>query len=107
MQIEKIRLFQFRNYEEITIDLHSDMNIFVGKNGSGKTNILEAINYCAIGKSHRAAADTEVIKKGKEEALCESVVKDNLIKYDISVHFKRGNNIKKEIQINHEKIKND
>lgn len=104
MRIEKIRLFNFRNYEETKIDLHPGMNVFFGKNGSGKTNILEAVHFCAVGKSHRTSVDHETVMNGKDEAACEAVVKDSFTGYEISVRIKVSHNIKKEVYINRERV---
>ena len=61
----------FRNYEEQEITLNKDINIFYGNNAQGKTNILEAIYLCAIGKSFQTNQDQELIKIGKEKATVE------------------------------------
>ena len=52
MIIHSLKLRNFRNYEEIEILPHPGVNILFGQNGSGKTNLLEAIHYCALGRSH-------------------------------------------------------
>jgi DNA replication and repair protein RecF len=53
MWIEKIKLENFRNYENQEIILNKNMNIFYGENAQGKTNIIEAIFFASIGKSFR------------------------------------------------------
>ena len=53
MIIQELTLRNFRNYEETRLTPHEGVNLFFGANGSGKTNLLEAIHYCALGKSHR------------------------------------------------------
>ena len=53
MIIRKINLLNFRNYSKCNITLNNKMNIFVGDNAQGKTNILEAITILALTKSHR------------------------------------------------------
>ncbi len=66
MYIEKIKLTNFRNYEKEEINLDKNINIFYGNNAQGKTNILESIYLCAIGKSYRTNKDIELINKNKE-----------------------------------------
>ena len=44
--------------------LAGDYLCIVGENGSGKTNLLEAVHYCALGRSHRTGLDREVVRKG-------------------------------------------
>ena len=61
MYIKKIKLINFRNYREQEIELSKKMNVFYGYNAQGKTNILEAIYLCAIGKSFRTKKEKELI----------------------------------------------
>ena len=68
MYINKIKLNNFRNYEEQEILLNPNINIFYGDNAQGKTNIIESIFLCAIGKSFRTTNDKEMIKFNKENA---------------------------------------
>ena len=62
MQIETIRLRDFRNYHSLILTPHPGVNILLGQNGSGKTNLLEAVHYCALGRSHRTGLDREVVR---------------------------------------------
>ena len=62
MYITNIKLTNFRNYNEQQITLNPNLNIFYGDNAQGKTNILEAIFLCSIGKSFRTSKDKELIK---------------------------------------------
>lgn len=56
----------YRNYTSLDIHLSNDVNIFYGNNGQGKTNLLEAVFYTAIGKSFRNTKDFDVIRSGQE-----------------------------------------
>jgi DNA replication and repair protein RecF len=72
MKIEAIRLRNFRNFDELSVASFSDgINIFRGPNGSGKTNLLEAISLGSLGKSCRAALDSEMVQFGREAAIVE------------------------------------
>ena len=71
MFIENIRLENFRNYEKQEIKLNKKVNIIYGDNAQGKTNIIESIFICSMGKSFRAKKDKELIKLGKEKACVE------------------------------------
>lgn len=71
MYIKNIKLNNFRNYESQQIDLSEGINLFVGDNAQGKTNILEAIFLCAIGKSFRAKKEKELIKMGEDSSYVE------------------------------------
>ncbi len=61
MFIKNIKLENFRNYRELNCDFHPQVNIFLGQNAQGKTNLLEAIYFTSIGKSFRTLKDKELI----------------------------------------------
>ena len=71
MWINKIVLNNFRNYSSQEIELNKDINIFYGENAQGKTNIIESVYLCSVGKSFRAKKDQELIKFNKEKAVVE------------------------------------
>lgn len=71
MYLKKIKLVNFRNYKEQQIELSPNMNLFFGENAQGKTNILEAVFLCAIGKSFRAKKEKELINLEEKEAFVE------------------------------------
>ncbi len=71
MWINNIKLKNFRNYEEQEILLNKGINVFYGENAQGKTNIIESIFLCSMGKSFRAKKDNELIKFEKEQAKVE------------------------------------
>ncbi len=62
MYIKKISLKNFRNYKEQEISFHRGINIFYGDNAQGKTNLIEAIFLCSMGKSFRSKKDKELIQ---------------------------------------------
>lgn len=62
MYIKKINLKNFRNYENQEIELNQGTNIFYGDNAQGKTNIVEAVFLCSMGKSFRSKKDSELVK---------------------------------------------
>lgn len=68
MYIKKVKLDNFRNYENQEINLKDGINIIYGNNAQGKTNIIEAIFLCSMGKSFRAKKDKELINFSKEKA---------------------------------------
>ena len=101
MWIKNIKIKNFRNYEQEEIKLEKNINIFYGKNAQGKTNIIEAIFLCSLGKSFRAKKDNEMIKLNEKNAIVEIEYeksdRDGKIKIEI------GN--KKNIYLNGIKIK--
>lgn len=66
LKITKINLFNFRNYEKITFNFGEKINIILGKNGVGKTNILEAIYLISNLRSFRITNELELIKNDKD-----------------------------------------
>ena len=68
MYIKKIELNHFRNYTRQEIELSNGINIFYGDNGEGKTNIIESIFLCSIGKSFRTNKEKELIQFGEESS---------------------------------------
>ena len=71
MYIKKVKLENFRNYDNLEVDFKKDFNLIYGNNAQGKTNILESIYIAAIGKSFQTSQDKELIKIGKEKAKVE------------------------------------
>ena len=101
MWIKEIKITNFRNYTKEKIELNKNINVFYGENAQGKTNILEAIYICSIGKSFRNNKDKELIKfnekKSNIEIDFEKIDRDGNIKIEIEN--------KKNILINGIKIK--
>ena len=66
MWITSLEMQNFRNYESQKIDFSENVNVFYGDNAQGKTNIIEAIFMCSIGKSFRTSKEKETIKHNEE-----------------------------------------
>ena len=66
MRLNSLQLINFRNYDNLHLNFEKNINLLVGKNGQGKTNIVEAIYMLSFGKSFRTNKDKEVIKFGSE-----------------------------------------
>lgn len=62
MRVNQITLRNYRNYVNLSLDFTQNINIFLGQNAQGKTNILEAIYYGAMGRSHRTNIDAELVR---------------------------------------------
>ena len=71
MYIKKVKLENFRNYNDLEIEFKKDFNLIYGDNAQGKTNILESIYLSAIGRSFQTKKDNELIKIGKDKAKIE------------------------------------
>ena len=95
MYINKIKLENFRNYEKQEIEFDKNVNIIYGDNAQGKTNILESIFICSLGKSFRTNKDKELINKNKEYAKIEMISskEDRNIKINLELSQKKKFNI--------------
>ena len=68
MFVDRLELINFRNYGRQALELSPRVNIFTGGNGMGKTNLLEAVYFCSIGRSPRTPRDRELILWNEERA---------------------------------------
>ena len=101
MYIKKIKLNNFRNYGNQEVDFHKNINVFYGDNAQGKTNIIESIYLCAMGKSFRSKKDQELIKFNQENTSIEL----DFQKSDRDGKIKININDKKTIFVNGIKLK--
>lgn len=62
MYLKNIDLRHFRNYEKLTLAFSPRINVLLGRNAQGKTNLLEAIYFLAMTKSHRTSNDHELLQ---------------------------------------------
>ena len=83
MKIKSLKLLYFRNYLSTNIDAHPSLNVLVGNNANGKTNIIESIFCLALGKSYRTKSDSECIMFGETATAMSCVVSKNNKNLDI------------------------
>jgi DNA replication and repair protein RecF len=69
MIVEQLGLVDFRNYAVADVSLHPGPNVFVGRNGQGKTNLVEALAYLATLGSHRVSSDAPMVRDGADAAI--------------------------------------
>jgi DNA replication and repair protein RecF len=69
LQLRSLRLTDFRNYADAAVEFRPGLNLVVGRNGQGKTNLLEAINVLSGLGSHRGAAGEAMVRQGAERAV--------------------------------------
>ncbi|MFG6402553.1 MULTISPECIES: DNA replication/repair protein RecF [unclassified Microbacterium] len=69
MIVEQLSLVDFRNYAVADVELAPGANVFVGRNGQGKTNLVEAIAYLATLGSHRVSTDAPMVRDGQDAAI--------------------------------------
>lgn len=69
MQVTQLALSDFRNYESVDVELVPGPNLFVGRNGQGKTNLVESLGYLSTLGSHRVSSDQALIRAGRDSAV--------------------------------------
>ena len=90
MIIESIELKNYRNYEELHMELNQGTNILYGDNAQGKTNVLESVYVCCTSKSHRSAKDRDIIRFGQDESHIKLQIRKNNIPCRIDMHLKKN-----------------
>ncbi|MEI6251258.1 MAG: DNA replication/repair protein RecF [Mycobacteriaceae bacterium] len=74
MYVRHLALRDFRSWSAVDLELMPGRTVFVGQNGFGKTNLVEALWYCATLGSHRVATDAPLIRAGAERAVVSTIV---------------------------------
>ena len=98
MKLNTLQLENYRNYEQVTIDCHPEVNILIGENAQGKTNLLESIYTLALAKSHRTSNDKELIRFDSEYAKIEGELNYRHGTMPLTMFItKRG----KQVKVNH------
>ena len=74
MYVSHLSLHDFRSYPSVEVPLEAGVTAFVGRNGQGKTNLVEAIDYLSRLQSHRVATDAPLVRAGAEQAVVRAAV---------------------------------
>lgn len=93
MTLTRLRLVNFRNYDELDLSFGEGVTAIVGENGAGKTNLVEAIHYLSLARSFRIADDDPLIKAGAERAFLEAEFREGELRR--TVEFEIGKNAKR------------
>jgi DNA replication and repair protein RecF len=88
--VTSLSLRDFRSYDAADVRLGTGLTVFSGRNGAGKTNLLEAIYFACTGRSCRTANEREVVRFGAELTRLELTCEDALGRHEVSVGFKPG-----------------
>lgn len=102
MILKTLKITNFRNHKSLNLSFSDNINIIYGKNGSGKTNILESIYFLGITKSHRALMDEDLIKRGEECFKIIGGIKKETLENIYEINFSKN---KKEYFIDSDKVK--
>lgn len=95
MYLKSVELVSFRNYDSLKVKLSPGINVFYGENGTGKTNVLEAVYFTALGRSFRSFEDSVMVKHGKTtfsiylNAVENDIERDFSVEYDMAIRKKK------------------
>ena len=103
MIVKKIALDFFRNYTHLEATFHSGVNVIVGENAQGKTNLLEAIAYLSSVSSHRARYDREMIQLGVDSAFIKGEIFSRQRDYTLEANLYR--NARRQLYTNGVRLK--
>ena len=90
MIVKSVSLDFFRNYVHLDADFHPGVNVIVGDNAQGKTNLLEAVAYLSSASSHRARYDKEMIQLGVDHAFIKGEIFSHDRDHTLEVALHRG-----------------
>ena len=95
MILKKLSILNYKNIREATLELSPKMNCFIGQNGVGKTNVLDAVYYLSFCRSATNPIDSMVIRHDEPFCVIEGEYEDEALKVDddrltVSVGMKRG-----------------
>jgi len=102
MILQNIYLKNFRNYDDLNLEFNPHINIVLGNNAQGKTNLVEAIYVLALTKSHRIFIDNNLIKKNKKQSKIKGKIINNNIKSELEINISEDG---KTFKINKNDIK--
>ena len=93
MRINKLALTNFRSYPSLELNLSPGTTTFIGDNGSGKTNIAEALIYLAFLSSHRVSNNTPLITLGSQQAIIRAEIErdDRVLQVDLEINSSKAN----------------
>jgi len=93
MRIRSVRLFSFRNLAEIRLDLDPGFNVLAGRNGQGKTNVLEGLYLLAMPRSFRAGRYEDWVSRDAERGAVQCVLETAHGEMELSLHLENGRRI--------------
>ena len=96
MYLRHLQLGSFRSWERVDLALGAGPTVFVGRNGEGKTNLVEAVGYLATMSSHRVSADAPLVRHGAEQAVVRAALRrgDRELLVEIEINPGRANRVR-------------
>ncbi|QDK43664.1 DNA replication and repair protein RecF [Bdellovibrio sp. ZAP7] len=93
MIFERLRLVNFRNYRDVVLKFSPRVNVFVGDNGQGKTNLLEAMYMISQGDSFRYSDNSTMINSNNQEALIQALITQNDLHYKLKLGLSKSRKV--------------
>lgn len=90
MYLKQLNITNFKNLEQVNLELSSGLNCFIGDNGEGKTNLLDAVYYLSMAKSYFNQADSQVIRHDESFFMLQGLYERNGSEEQISCGVKKG-----------------
>ncbi|GAB3583271.1 DNA replication/repair protein RecF [Leifsonia lichenia] len=103
MRVTHLSLTDFRNYRTAEVPLAAGANLFVGRNGQGKTNLVESLGYLSTLGSHRVSSDQAMIRKDAESAIVRTRIQHDGRELLVELQLNRGS--ANRAQVNRSAIK--
>jgi DNA replication and repair protein RecF len=102
MIVKSLKIKNYRNFKEAEVELNESLNIFVGDNGQGKTNLMESIYLTSIGRTFRLNSENELINFHESNSIITVQLEKNNYNMKIELHLEK--NKKKQVLINGVKL---
>ena len=99
MRLISLRLHDFRSYHTLLLTPPEGVTVIVGENGAGKTNLLEAVHLCCLGRSHRTTTDGDMILHGRDTAAVQLAVERKDGRHEVGVRLYENQKRKKLLYI--------
>ncbi len=96
MRINKLALTNFRSYHNLELELQPGATTFIGDNGSGKTNIAEALIYLSFLSSHRVSSNQPLITLGAQQSVIRAEIERDkrILQIDLEINLNKANRAK-------------
>ncbi len=99
MRVTRLQLRNFRNYREADLTPDARLTVLTGPNAQGKTNVLEALHLCCLGRSHRTAHDRELIAWEADKAAVRIQVEQRDGTHEVTISLNRQDARRKQVRV--------
>ena len=96
MYVRHLQVGSFRNWDRVDLALRPGPTVFVGRNGEGKTNLVEAVGYLATMSSHRVSSDAPLVRHGEAQAVVRAALRrdDRELLVEVEINPGRANRVR-------------